>query len=82
MDSTSLAFAFLEYVVFLLSTTCHEAAHALVAKLGGDTTASEGGQVSLNPIPHMRREVFGMVVLPLIGHAEPHRADRLRERAV
>lgn len=67
MDSTLLAFGFLEYVVFLLSTTCHEASHALVAKMGGDMTAFEGGQVSLNPIPHLRREIFGMVVLPLIG---------------
>jgi Zn-dependent protease len=67
MNPTLLAFGFLEYVVFLLSTTCHEASHALVAKWGGDMTAFEGGQVSLNPIPHLRREVFGMVVLPLIG---------------
>jgi len=67
MNSTLLAFGFLEYVVFLLSTTCHEASHALVAKWGGDMTAFEGGQVSLNPIPHLRREMFGMVILPLIG---------------
>jgi len=67
MNSNLLAFGLIEYVVFLLSTTCHEAAHALVAKMGGDTTAFEGGQVSLNPIPHMRRELFGMVILPLLG---------------
>jgi Zn-dependent protease len=67
MDQKFLAFGFLEYVVFLLSTTCHEAAHALVAKWGGDTTAFEGGQVSLNPLPHVRRELFGMVILPLVG---------------
>lgn len=67
MNSNLLAFGLIEYVVFLLSTTCHEAAHALVAKMGGDSTAFEGGQVSLNPIPHMRRELFGMVILPLLG---------------
>ena len=67
MNPDDLVFGFLEYVVFLLSTTCHEASHALVAKLGGDSTASEGGQVSLNPIPHIRREPFGMVVMPLLG---------------
>lgn len=67
MNPDDLAFGFLQYVVFLLSTTCHEAAHALVAKLGGDSTAADGGQVSLNPIPHIRREPFGMVVMPLIG---------------
>ena len=69
MNPDQLAFGFLEYVVFLLSTTCHEAAHALVAKWGGDTTALEGGQVSLNPWPHIQREPFGMVVMPLIGIA-------------
>ena len=67
MNPSELAFGFLEYVVFLLSTTCHEASHALVSRLGGDMTAAEGGQVSLNPIPHIRREPFGMVVMPLIG---------------
>jgi Zn-dependent protease len=56
------------YVVFLLSTTCHEAAHALAAKLGGDLTAFLGGQVSLDPIPHIRREPFGMVVFPILTY--------------
>jgi len=67
MNPDDLAFGFLEYVVFLLSTTCHEASHSLVAKIGGDTTAADGGQVSLNPIPHIRREPFGMVIMPLLG---------------
>ncbi|MBZ5575621.1 MAG: site-2 protease family protein [Acidobacteriia bacterium] len=57
------------YVVFLLSTTCHEAAHALAAKLGGDLTAFHGGQVSLDPTPHIRREPFGMVIFPLLSYA-------------
>jgi Zn-dependent protease len=55
------------YVVFVLSTTLHEAAHAWAALRGGDSTAYEGGQVTLDPIPHIRREPFGMVVLPLIS---------------
>jgi Zn-dependent protease len=54
------------YVVFLFSTTLHEAAHAWAAKLGGDLTAYHGGQVSLDPLPHIRREPFGMVLLPLL----------------
>src|SRR5271154_3814671 len=62
-----LTIGFISYVVFLFSTTCHEAAHALVAKLGGDNTAALGGQVSLNPIPHIRRSPYGMVVFPLIS---------------
>src|SRR5437868_13266963 len=56
------------YIVYLLSTTCHEAAHALAAKIGGDLTAFHGGQVSLNPRPHVTREPFGMVVVPLISY--------------
>lgn len=55
------------YVVFVYSTTFHEAAHAWAAMRGGDSTAYRGGQVTLNPIPHIRREPIGMVVLPLIS---------------
>jgi Zn-dependent protease len=62
-----LALGFIYYVVFLFSTTCHEAAHALAAKLGGDNTAELGGQVSLNPLPHIRRSPYGMVVFPLLS---------------
>ncbi len=53
------------YVVLLVSLVFHEAAHALLALLGGDRTAYVGGQVTLNPIPHIQREPFGTVVLPL-----------------
>lgn len=61
------ASALMTYVVFLFSTTMHEAAHAWAAKLGGDPTAYHGGQVSLDPRPHIKREPFGMVVLPLLS---------------
>ncbi len=57
------------YVVFLFSTTFHEAGHAWAAMRGGDPTAYHGGQVSLDPRPHIRREPFGMVALPLISVA-------------
>jgi Zn-dependent protease len=60
-------YGFVWYVAFLFSTTCHEAAHALVAKWGGDDTASLGGQVSLNPVPHIQREPWGMVVIPILS---------------
>jgi Zn-dependent protease len=65
--SLDLARGFIFYVAFLFSTTCHEAAHALVAKIGGDPTAALGGQVSLNPIPHIRRSPYGMVIFPLLS---------------
>jgi Zn-dependent protease len=55
------------YFVFVISVTFHEAAHAWAAKRDGDLTAYAGGQVSLNPYPHIRREPWGMVVLPLIS---------------
>lgn len=55
------------YVVFLFSVIFHEAAHAWAAKKGGDLTAYLGGQVSLDPIPHIKREPIGMIVLPIIS---------------
>lgn len=54
------------YAVFVFAVTVHEAAHAWAAMKGGDPTAYAGGQVSLDPIPHMRREPFGMVVVPIV----------------
>jgi Zn-dependent protease len=53
------------YVVFVFAVTLHEGAHAWAAKRGGDLTAYHGGQVSIDPMPHMRREPFGMVWLPI-----------------
>ena len=61
---------------------------------GGDLTAYHGGQVSLDPRPHIRREPFGMVALPLVSVAlsgwpfgfasapyDPHWAMRYPRRA-
>lgn len=63
-----LALGLVWYFVFLFATTCHEAAHALAAKLGGDETAYQGGQVTLNPLPHIQREPLGMVVFPIASY--------------
>lgn len=54
-------------IIFILSATIHEAAHAWAAARGGDLTAYAGGQVSLDPLPHIKREPWGMVVIPLIS---------------
>lgn len=54
------------YAIFLFSTTFHEALHSWVSHRGGDSTAYQGGQVSLNPIPHIQRSPFGMVAVPLL----------------
>jgi Zn-dependent protease len=66
MDPNTIATGFLWFVAFLFSTTVHEAMHALAALRGGDPTAYHGGQVSLSPIPHIRREPIGMLVVPLL----------------
>ena len=62
-----IAVAPMWYVAFLLSLTCHEAAHALAADLGGDSTAALDGQVTLNPAPHIQREPLGTVVVPIVS---------------
>src|SRR5687767_6058203 len=67
MPQFDIAVAVTSYVVFVYSTVCHEAAHAWSALKFGDRTAYEGGQVSLDPTPHIRREPFGMVLVPVIS---------------
>ncbi len=67
MTPDQLANGLLWYVVFLFSTTLHEASHAFVAMKLGDRTAYHGGQVTLNPLPHIRREPFGTVVVPILS---------------
>jgi len=56
------------YLVFLFSTCCHEAAHAWTAHRLGDDTAYRGGQATLDPTPHIRREPLGMVLVPLASY--------------
>jgi len=55
------------YLAFLFSTVFHEFSHAFTAMKMGDSTAYESGQVSLSPIPHIKREPLGMVVVPVIS---------------
>lgn len=67
MSAINLADMLTWYVAFLFSVTAHEAAHALAAMKGGDLTAYLGGQVSLNPIPHIKRSPFGTVFVPILS---------------
>jgi len=57
------------YAVLLFSLTFHEAAHAWAARRGGDDTAYLGGQLTLDPRPHIRREPFGMLIFPILSYA-------------
>ncbi len=82
------------YAAFLFSLTVHEASHALAALKLGDETAYLGGQVTLNPVPHVQREPFGTVVVPILSYVlagwvmgwasapyDPRWADRWPKRA-
>lgn len=56
------------YFAFLFSLSAHEAAHAWAAYRGGDPTAYLGGQVTLNPLPHIQREPLGTVLVPFFTY--------------
>ncbi len=72
MQQPDIASGIIWYVVFVYSTVCHEAAHAFASYKLGDRTAYEGGQVSLDPTPHIRREPIGMVVMPIVSFFVNH----------
>lgn len=69
MNPETIVLGLVWYVVFLLAITCHEGAHAWAGKLGGDPTAFHAGQVTLNPVPHIAREPFGTVIVPILSFA-------------
>lgn len=55
------------YFMFLISIIVHEATHSIVASILGDKTAQMKGLASINPIPHIKREIIGMLVVPIIS---------------
>ena len=69
MSTEWLVNGIVQYVVLVFSMTIHEAAHAWAAMRGGDLTAYHGGQVSLDPLPHIRRSPIGMVLVPILSYA-------------
>jgi Zn-dependent protease len=94
MALMDLAIAITWYVVLLIALTCHEAAHGFVALKLGDPTAYHHGQVTLDPVAHIKREPFGTVIAPvlsflytgwMVGWAsapyDPYWARRHRRRA-
>jgi Zn-dependent protease len=72
LDAQTLALLPVWYAAFLLSLTCHEAAHAWAAHRGGDDTAYVSGQVSLSPWAHVRREPLGTILVPLLTYWQLH----------
>jgi Zn-dependent protease len=67
LGNLNIAHLIVWYVVFVLSTTFHEFAHAYLAFRGGDLTAYQGGHLTLDPTPHIRRSPFGMVFVPIFS---------------
>lgn len=57
------------YLIFLLSSSLHEGFHAFAGYKLGDKTAFYAGQLTLNPLAHIKREPFGMVLVPIISFA-------------
>ncbi|MCX6126619.1 MAG: site-2 protease family protein [Proteobacteria bacterium] len=53
------------FLAMLLALTFHEAAHAFVAFVRGDSTAKVAGRLSLNPAAHA--DLVGTIILPLTG---------------
>lgn len=49
----------------IIGLTVHEYSHALVAKLCGDTTTTDQGRVTLNPLKHI--DTFGFIMLLVAG---------------
>jgi len=68
MDYAVLAIGVVWYAAFVVSTTIHEAAHAFAAKKFGDPTAYHHGLVTIDPIPHIQRSPFGMLIIPILSY--------------
>ena len=66
MEGSFLGNLIIWFVVFLLSLTVHECAHAWMAERVGDPTARYLGRVTLNPLPHI--DPIGTILFPLIAY--------------
>ncbi|OGW29843.1 MAG: hypothetical protein A2X59_13090 [Nitrospirae bacterium GWC2_42_7] len=55
------------YFAFIFSIVMHEASHAYTAMRLGDNTAYNEGHVTLNPLPHIKREYIGTIVVPIFS---------------
>ena len=80
MDPASLV---LSLPILFFAIIIHECAHGWVANKLGDSTASDAGRLTLNPIPHI--DIFGTILIPLMlimtkssflfGYAKPVPVD-------
>jgi hypothetical protein len=63
----NLAEGFLYHLAFLFSVVVHEASHAFAALKLGNKNAYNCRQVTLDSLPHIKREPFGTVVMPILS---------------
>jgi len=68
MNPEKILLGIIWYFAFVVSLVLHEFSHAFASYKLGDDTAYRGGQVSLNPIPHMKREKFGTIIVPILSY--------------
>lgn len=55
----------IQMVPFMMAVIVHEFGHGWMAKFWGDSTASDQGRLTLNPVPHI--DPIGTVLFPLIN---------------
>lgn len=65
MFSEKILLAAFTVITIIMSSTVHEWSHAMVATKLGDDTPGRQGRVTLDPLQHI--ELFGTIILPLIG---------------
>lgn len=65
MPSLNIAALAIWFPAFLISIVIHEAAHAATSLFYGDRTAES--QATFNPIPHIKQEPIGTLVVPLVS---------------
>ncbi len=64
MFDASASTLFIVFVCIILSMSFHEAMHAFTGHWLGDSTASDEGRLTLNPLKHI--DLFTTVLLPLM----------------
>lgn len=62
-------------LALVVSLSCHEYGHAIVAKWNGDDTAQRAGRLTLNPLAHIDPMGLAMVVFVGFGYAKPVPTD-------
>lgn len=82
-DILTIIIAVFSYLVILfVAFPIHECAHALTAKLLGDTTAEEQGRITLNPFSHLDFVGTSLILLFGFGWAKAVPVNPRRARKV